>query len=72
MKRLVFAVVVILVLVTFSTIGCAKKEHASPSTEEGQEVASSCVACHTDKDTLKEVASPEPEEKTSEATSGEG
>ncbi|GAG15749.1 unnamed protein product, partial [marine sediment metagenome] len=36
------------------------------------EVLSSCVTCHTDKDTLKEVAAPEPVGEKSEATSGEG
>ena len=72
MKRLVMAVTVILVLVALVTIGCTNKELVGPSPETGQEVVSTCVACHTDKDTLKEVASPEAEETKSEATSGEG
>ena len=67
MKRLVLAVMVILVLVVLAAAGCAEKE-----TQPAPEVVSSCVTCHTDKDTLKEVATPEPEEATSEATSGEG
>ncbi len=67
MKRLVLAVMVILVLVVLAAAGCAEKEQ-----EPAPEVVSSCVTCHTDKDTLKEVATPEPEEATSEATTGEG
>ena len=70
MKRLVLAVVVILVLVTLAVAGCAEKELAVVS-EEGQEVVSSCVGCHSDKELLKEVATPE-EEVHSEATTGEG
>ena len=70
MKRLGLAVIVILVLVTLAAAGCAEKEPAVIPEEE-EEVVSSCVSCHSDKDILKEVASPEKEEK-SEATSGEG
>ena len=66
MKRLVLAVIVILMLVALAA-GCAEKE-----TQPAPEVASSCVTCHTDKDILKEVAAPEPEEVTSAATTGEG
>ena len=67
MKRLVLAVVAILMLVALAIVGCAEKE-----TQPAPEVVSSCVSCHTDKDTLKEVAAPEPAEEKSEATSGEG
>jgi len=70
MKRLVTVIVVtlvILVSVIFAVIGCAEKE-AVPTPE----VVSSCVTCHTDEDLLKEVASVEPAEEKSEATSGEG
>ena len=70
MKRLAMVIVVtlvILVLVIFAVIGCAEKEAGLTP-----EVVSSCVACHTDKDLLKEVATPEPAEEKSEATSGEG
>jgi len=70
MKRLVLAVVVILVLVTIGTVGCAKEEPAVTPEEEA--VVSSCVSCHSDEDLLQEVASPEPTEEKSEATSGEG
>ena len=72
MKRLVIAVIIISALAMLAAIGCTNKELVSPSPEEGQELASSCVTCHTDKDILKEVASPEPESATSEETSGEG
>jgi cytochrome c553 len=72
MKRLVLAVAVILILVALAAIGCTNKELAGPSPGAGQEVVSSCVTCHTNKDTLKEAASPESEKATSEATTGEG
>ena len=68
MKRLVLVAIVILMLGTLTIAGCAEKE-TQPASEE---VVSSCVTCHTDKDTLKEVAAPEPEEAKSEATTGEG
>ena len=70
MKRLVLAVALMLVLVTLAAISCAEKEPAV-TPEEGEKIVSSCVSCHSDKDLLKEVASPE-EEVHSEATSGEG
>ena len=72
MKRLVLATGIILVLVALVAIGCTNKDLVGPSPEAGQEVVSSCVTCHTDKDILKEVATLEPEEAKSEATSGEG
>jgi len=71
MKRLVTAVTAILVLVALTAIGCTNKELIGTSPEAGQEVVSTCVTCHTDKDTLKEVATQE-EEVHSEATTGEG
>ena len=69
MKKLVSIVVPILVLVGL-VAGCAEKEPAV-APEEGAEVASSCVSCHSDKDLLEELATPE-EEEESETTSGEG
>ena len=70
MKRLVLAVFVILVLVTIGAIGCAEEEPAiTPG--EGKEVVSSCVGCHSSKEILQAVASPE-EGEESEVTSGEG
>ena len=66
MKRLGLVVIVILVLVTMVTVGCT----STPVPAPGEEV-STCVQCHSDKDLLKEVASPE-EEAESEETSGEG
>jgi cytochrome c553 len=71
MKRLVLTVSIILGLVAMAAAGCAEEEPAV-TPEEGEAVASSCVSCHSDKDLLKEVASPEAEEETSEATTGEG
>jgi len=70
MKRLVVAVSVILIVVIIGAAGCAEKEPAV-TPEEGEEIVSSCVSCHSDKDLLKEVALPE-EEGKSESTSGEG
>jgi hypothetical protein len=70
MKRLVFAVVLVLVLVSLGAAGCGEEEPAGMALESG-EVVSSCVGCHTDKDLLKEVAS-EPEKVASEETTGEG
>ncbi len=70
MKSLVSVVVLVLVLVSLAVAGCAETEPAGMVLEDGT-VVSSCVGCHTDKDLLKEVAS-EPEEKASEATTGEG
>lgn len=72
MKRSGLAVGIILVLVTLVAIGCTNKDLVGSSPEAGQEVVSTCVTCHIDKDTLKELASPEPEAASSEATSGEG
>ena len=72
MKRLAFTIVGVLVLILLAAVGCAEQEPADLTPAEGEEVVSSCVSCHTDKDTLKEVASPEAEEVHSEATSGEG
>ena len=71
LKRLVYTVVGVLIIVPLVAIGCAEKGPTGLTPEEGKEIVSSCVTCHTDKDLLKEVATPEPEEK-SEATSGEG
>ena len=71
MKRLVTAVVVILVLVALVTIGCTNKYLVGPSPEGEQEVVSTCVTCHTDKDILKELATEE-EAAESEETTGEG
>ena len=71
MKRLVLVVAVTIVLVALAAAGCAQKE-AAVTPPEGKEVVSSCVSCHSDKDLLKEAASPQPKEEKSEATSGEG
>ena len=70
MKRLLLGVIVILGLVTITSVGCAEKE-SGLTPEDGEALVSSCVACHTDKDLLQEVATPE-EKEESEVTSGEG
>ena len=70
MKRLVLAIFIILVLGAFGVAGCAEEELAV-TPEAGEEVVSSCVSCHSDKDLLKQTATVVEEEK-SEATSGEG
>ena len=64
------SVTIILMLVALAAVGCAVKEPVV-TPEEGEEVVSTCVSCHTDKDLLKEVAATEKEVK-SEATTGEG
>jgi hypothetical protein len=70
MKRLiVVTAAIILVLVAIAACSCTEKEPVTPV--EGELVASSCVSCHSDKDLLKEIASPE-EVEESEATTGEG
>ena len=71
MKRLSLIIVVTLICLTLAAIGCTNKELVGPTEEEGQELVSSCVTCHTDKDTLKELAT-EVEEVQSEETTGEG
>ncbi len=71
MKRLVMTFAVILVLFALSVIGCTNKELAGATPEPGEEVVSTCVTCHTDKDILQETATVE-EEAKSEATTGEG
>ena len=71
MNRLVLVIAVTIVLVALAAAGCAQKE-AAVTAPEGEEIVSSCVSCHSDQGLLKEVASPEPEEEKSEATSGEG
>lgn len=71
MKKLVMALAVILVLLALAAVGCTNKGLVGPSPEAEQDVASTCVTCHTDKDILREVASTEVAAK-SEATTGEG
>ncbi len=71
MKRLALAFSIVIVLLVIAAAGCAEKE-LGLTPDDKTEVVSSCVTCHTDKDTLKEVAAPEPVEEKSEATSGEG
>jgi len=71
MKRLVTAVTIIVVMVALAATGCTNKGLVTPSQETGEAVVSTCVTCHTDKDTLKELATTE-EVTKSESTTGEG
>lgn len=66
MKRLVCAVIGLVLLAASVTAGCS----VPPGPTPGEEV-SSCVLCHTDKDLLKQTESVV-EEVKSEATTGEG
>jgi len=67
MKRLLLTIVGLLIIIPIVATGCT----ASLTPEDGEAAVRSCVACHTDKDLLKEVAT-EPEKLESEETSGEG
>ena len=66
MKRLVCAVIGLVLLAASVAAGCSVPPGPTPGEE-----TSSCILCHTDKDLLKQTASVE-EEVESEATSGEG
>jgi len=68
MKRLVFTVIGVLIIVLLVAVGC-EEEGVGPPPEEGEELVSSCVTCHSDKDILKELA-VEPE--VVEEAEGEG
>lgn len=71
MKKLIPALTGILLLIILASAGCNGQETAVPETESPLAV-STCVTCHTDKEILKEVASPVVEEAKSEETVGEG
>ena len=71
MKKLGLAIAALLLLVVLAAFGCNGQE-TTEIPEEGQPVVSTCVTCHTDKDTLQAVASPPVVEAVSEATVGEG
>jgi len=66
MRRLVFAVIGLSLLVTPVLASCAAPAESTP----GEEI-SSCVICHTDKEMLQQTVTVV-EEVKSEATSGEG
>ena len=57
MRKISFA---LLLIVLFFISSCTDKYEA-PSENIAQNDGSGCVACHTDKDLLKEVADPLPE-----------
>jgi TRAP-type C4-dicarboxylate transport system substrate-binding protein len=65
MKKIVFSLFIVLILVILAVAGC------NQSAEVPGEETSTCVICHSDKDMLKQTASVV-EEKVSEETSGEG
>ena len=71
MKKLVITVTVIIGLVSLVAIGCTNRNLVglSPGAEEA--AVNTCVSCHTNKDILKKLASPEEETKSAETT-GEG
>jgi hypothetical protein len=71
MKKLVMAVAAIVGLLALVAVGCTNKNLVGLSPDAGQEVISSCVTCHTDKDILQETATEE-EAIKSEETTGEG
>ena len=71
MKRLVFITIGVLIIVPLVTVGCIERGDVGPALEGGEEMAGSCVTCHTDKDLLKQTATVL-EEVKSEETSGEG
>ncbi len=66
MRKLVFIIAGVLLLVLLIVAGCVAVSEPAP----GEEV-STCVTCHSDKDLLKQTASVVEEEK-SEETAGEG
>ena len=70
MKRLLLAIVGMLIIVPVLASGCAAKAPATLTPAE-EVTGRSCATCHTDKNLLKEVAT-EPEKTVSEETSGEG
>jgi hypothetical protein len=66
MKRLVFTVIGVLIIVLLVAVGCVEEEGIGPPPEE---LVSSCVTCHSDKTILKELA-VEPEVVEEEAAEG--
>jgi len=66
MKRLAFILIGLLAVLLLLATGCTAPALPAPGEEVG-----TCVICHSDKDLLKETASPV-EEEISEETSGEG
>ena len=71
MNRLLKAAVGMLIIIPILAIGCTPGEPSDLTPAEDEVAVRSCVACHTDKDILKEVATVG-EVAKSEATSGEG
>ncbi len=72
MKKLVLVIPVFVLLAALLASGCTNQDLIGPTPKADDEIVSSCVICHSDKETLKEVASPEPEATVSPETVGEG
>ncbi len=72
MKRLALVLPALVLFVALAVLGCTNKGLVGPTPRADDTVVSSCVTCHSDKATLQEVASPEPEATTSAETTGEG
>ena len=74
MKKLVLIIVITAVLAVVVADRFIEEQPVTTPTETpgATAVVSSCIGCHSNKDILKEMASPEPTGETSEATSGEG
>ena len=71
MKKLVLVVAIIIGLVSLVAIGCTNRDLVGPSPEAEEAAVNTCVSCHTNKDILKKLATPEEEAKSAETT-GEG
>jgi hypothetical protein len=71
MKKLVITAAIVVVVLASVIVSCTNTDMVGPSPGDEQLVTSSCITCHTDKDTLKELAVTE-EEATSAETTGEG
>jgi hypothetical protein len=77
MKKLVLALVITAVLAIvvadrFIEVQPVTTPPDTPETPGATAVVSSCISCHSNKDILQAMASTEPTEEVSEATSGEG
>ena len=71
MKKLVTAAIILLVILASTAAGCTNRQLVGPPPKAEGEIVSTCVTCHTDKETLKALAEEEPEAKSAETT-GEG
>ena len=65
MKRLATAIIALLALTALIAPGCSNQSLLGVSPEEA---VNSCVTCHTDKDTLRELATVEEHVMSAETT----